>query len=247
MNWLVIPLRAVSLPTAAQINTVPLSNNSDSNAIETKGEAMFDESIESSTRCADLHESRCLAVSILDEFNFRNVSGKPILAFEVTLRYMSSQGSVVENNTLVDTRLFSEQLFESGDVYTLPPNAHGTMILPIRTSEQSRLPIAEVESVFVQFADGTTSGDVEAGEQLRRMLKEELQVLSSLDHMYVSQNRQNFLSSLRNARIPIEFGLSSSNPSDAIEIERVHALVVRAKERLARINLKTTAQSPRTR
>lgn len=103
MKWLVIPLLAVALPTAAQINTVPISNNSASTAIEIKGEAMFAESIESSASCADLHESRCLVVSILDEFSCRNVSGKPILAVVATLRYMSSHGSVVENYTLVDT------------------------------------------------------------------------------------------------------------------------------------------------
>lgn len=244
MKWLLIPLFAIALPTAGQINSVPILDNSDSTAIQIKGEAMFAESIESSARCADLHEPRCLVVSILDQFSCRNASGRPILAFVATIHYASSYGNGLEDYTLVDIRLFDEHLFEPEDVYSPPPNAHGTMILPFRAAEQTGLPKAEVKTVFAQFADGTTSGDVKVGEQLRRMLKEEWQVLSNLDQIYALQGGQEFMSSLKNAKLPFEFGLGRGIENDPIAIERIHATVVRAKERLARINVETSVKSP---
>ncbi len=244
MKWLLVPLLAISLPIEGQINTAPILDNSASTAIQIKGEAIFDESIESSARCADLHESRCLAVSILDQFSCRNTSGKPILAFVATIRYTSSYGSSLEDYTLLDVKLFDEHLFESEEVYSSPPNAHGTMILPLRGGQQTGLPKAEVKTVFVLFADGTTSGDGMEGEQLRRMLKEEYEVLSSLDQTYASQGGQKFMGSVRNAKWPFEFGLGRGVENDPAAIERVHATVVRAKERLSWINVETSLKRP---
>lgn len=121
MKWLLVPLLAIALPTAGQINTVSILDNSESAAIQIKGEAIFAESVESSARCADLHEPRCLDVSILDQFSCRNTSGRPILAFVATIHYTSSYGSGLEDYTLVDVRLFDDHLFESEDVYSSPP------------------------------------------------------------------------------------------------------------------------------
>jgi hypothetical protein len=45
VKWLLVPLLAIALPTSGQINTVPILDNSESAAIQIKGEALFAESV----------------------------------------------------------------------------------------------------------------------------------------------------------------------------------------------------------
>jgi hypothetical protein len=234
-------LFVLTLPTSGQVNTVPILDKSGFvNLIQTKGEATFAESVETtSPRCADLHEPRCLVVSIRDQVECRNLSGRPILAFVVVVHYASSYGSGLEENKLVDVNLFSTEFFDPEDVFSLPDNQHGTMIIPLRTIEQRGMPRAEVGAVFVQFADGATAGDSKEGQELRRMLKDEWAALSGLDHVYAAHGRAKFMVALEKAKLPFELGFDRGIESNPEAIDQIHAKVLRAEERLARIDIET--------
>ena len=111
------------------------------------------------------------------------------------------------------------------------------MIRPFRAAKQSGLPRAEVKTVFVQFADGTASGDEQIAEQLRRMLKEEWEVLSILDRTYAAYGREKFILALKGAKLPFELGVGREIEGNHAAIDRTYAAVLRAEQRLARINL----------
>ena len=87
----------------------------------------------------------------------------------------------------------------------------------------------------VMAAPVVTVGEETEGEQLRQMLKEELEVLSRLDQIYATKGRDRFIIALEKAKLPFELGVDRGVENNPEAVDQIHAKVLRAQERLARI------------
>ena len=120
------------------------------------------------------------------EVRMLNVSGKTILAYEVSIRAMPDRGGPVVHTARADYFFRSELRFVTGSEETLNVPMRNWHVTPLEESARPKVPKASFEVIFVEFADGSKFGTSEWGSGLSAVRAQTIERLQSVSRQ--SQN-----------------------------------------------------------
>ncbi len=192
-------LGCTSLSLVAQVVKLQVSDTSaPGSPISASGTVIVAESIESSPRCQEVSAARCSVVSEQYDITLRNVSDKPVVAFVSDFKGRTPNGSSFGVGYEAEM-IFGGPLLAPGE--TAPgPRSGGVEIRPQTAEVRPTTSQAEFRILFVQFADGTTFGDAEAGEHLLLARQKSLEAMARLDGIFSRQGEQAFAQALQQTR-----------------------------------------------
>lgn len=192
-------LGCASLSLVAQVVKLQLSDTSASGSpISASGTVIVAESIESSPRCQAVSAARCSVVSEQNDITLRNVSDKPVVAFVSDFKGRTPSGNSFGMGYEAEM-IFGGPLLAPDE--TAPgPGSGGVEIRPETAEVKPTTPQAEFRILFVQFADGTTFGDPEAGEHLLLARQKSLEAMARLDGIFSRHGEQAFVQALQQTR-----------------------------------------------
>jgi hypothetical protein len=124
-----------------------------------------------------------------DQWTVRNKSHKPIITIIETLRIRYASGHIKEVKNQYEA-FFGPTLLKPGDAVSFSDNASGNEFSKV--TQNSNEPICEVLARWVQFADGSTWGDVAYAEELLKTRAAILNQLKQLDTVYKTQGLEQF-------------------------------------------------------
>lgn len=136
-----------------------------------------------------------LSMSFQTDWAIKNISSKTIVAVVETMLVQYSNGSSDSVTEEYDA-FFHPQLLNPGDSFPMGSGgSNGQKVIEDRHSGHSD-PACEVAAQWVQFADGSTFGDVQQAKHLLASRKLIFEALGRLDDVYKSDGAEVFLSEL---------------------------------------------------
>jgi hypothetical protein len=126
----------------------------------------------------------------------KNISNKPIVFLVGVLDAVGPRSD--GGYRLIIDRFFSHDVIQPGDTFPLATGTTGRGECCINPLDEARDPKAGFRVEFVQFLDGSTSGDPAVAEDALARRTSTLRVLEKLDRTYSAQGEQKFNSQLEN-------------------------------------------------
>jgi hypothetical protein len=160
-------------------------------------------------------------MSFQSDWNMKNLSSKPIVAVVETVLIQYSNGY---NDSLTEEydAFFHPQLLSPGGSFPMGGSPSGTTVVEDKNSAVHNDPACEVAVQWVQFADGSTLGDVRQAAHLLATRKLIFEALGRLDDVYKSDGAEVFLSELLK---PIGDPHADGYIEHLRQFEKVHTVV----------------------
>ena len=186
----------------------------------------------SGTISFDVDESQALRYTYRTEGSVANVSDKDVVLTMIHIEASGENAPGLDSNLVVD-RFFGPAVLRAGqsEKIDMPPVSFGT---PTINSSGPPIPIATAKVMFVQFANGSTWGDADAGRRLILWRRLTLRKMTTFEQGLDAQGAgvRDFLNSFWNAQFPAIGTLLSDCTSKAGSclIDGLHSMLQAARE-----------------
>jgi hypothetical protein len=132
----------------------------------------------------ELNSGDKLSVGYDIDGEIRNVSLKPVIAFDVSVSLLPQYGGIGRDQEFVTDYIFGRDALEPGSKYSMSGLTPGGDTMPYQGETPVRAARAEARVLFVQFVDGSTFGKSAWGDNLGNERRAEIALYRSLLQAY---------------------------------------------------------------